>query len=279
MATLNGAISSTAELIRVTGTAPEPGAYFTVDSEAIRFLGTSRGATGRAFTRGYWSVDRGVAGTTKATHSNGATLTRYYPDSASAGGGGGGVTVTDGDVDVTATSITQPTGTVKQLSAGIAQILPVVISESDPGAIGAGNLWLVGSGAGDPVQLRVRDESDVDWIDITLRLDTTAGDQTVFSPDGTNSFNVSDSGMAVEIDARDSEGFGSNNIILSVHNDDRVFADIVKLDSTGVTVGNTGAAVGFFGGTPAAQPQVPASPDAQDIVDALVALGLISQAS
>jgi hypothetical protein len=87
VATLNGAITADQELIRVTGAAPPPGSYLTVDSEAIRFNGATRGAQGRGFTRDYWSVDRGVAGTTKATHSNGATLAQYYPDAAGASGG------------------------------------------------------------------------------------------------------------------------------------------------------------------------------------------------
>ena len=37
--------------------------------------------------------------------------------------------------------------------------------------------------------------------------------------------------------------------------------------------------IGFFGKAPAARPEVPASPTAQDVVSALVALGLITQAS
>lgn len=36
-----------------------------------------------------WTVDRAVAGTTAASHSSGATLTRYYPDAPSPDGGGG----------------------------------------------------------------------------------------------------------------------------------------------------------------------------------------------
>jgi hypothetical protein len=82
MATLTANINATQTVIQVSGSAPETGSFFTLDSEAVRFLGTSRGADGRAFLRSYWSVERGVAGTTAATHSNGATLTQYYPDAA-----------------------------------------------------------------------------------------------------------------------------------------------------------------------------------------------------
>lgn len=89
MATLNGAISANAELIRVTGTPPPPGAYLMVDDEAIVFHGAARGAQGREFTRDWWAVERGVAGTTKATHLNGATLTQYYPEAEASGSGAG----------------------------------------------------------------------------------------------------------------------------------------------------------------------------------------------
>lgn len=107
MATLTANISASEGVIPVSGAAPAPGSYFTVGSEAIRFLGTSRGPSGRAGTRAYWSVDRGVAGTTAATHTNGATLTQYYPDAAS--GGGGGVTVDNGtDPPTAVTTLVAP---------------------------------------------------------------------------------------------------------------------------------------------------------------------------
>ena len=121
MATLNGGITSTSELIRVSGTPPAPGTYFTIDDEAFKANGATRGAQGRNFTRDYLAVDRGVAGTTKATHSNGATLTPYYPDAP--GGGSGGVTVTDGTTTVNpATSIQVPAGTLTSPGGGVASV-------------------------------------------------------------------------------------------------------------------------------------------------------------
>lgn len=48
----------------------------------------------------------------------------------------------------------------------------------------------------------------------------------------------------------------------------------IDLSNGGLTV--TGE-VGFYGGAPAAQPVIPASPNAQDIADVLVALGLATQ--
>lgn len=44
----------------------------------------------------------------------------------------------------------------------------------------------------------------------------------------------------------------------------------IKVDATGI---------GFFAHATAARPEVPATPDAQDVVDALVALGLVTQAA
>ena len=42
---------------------------------------------------------------------------------------------------------------------------------------------------------------------------------------------------------------------------------------------NSDSKVGFYGATPVVRPEVAATPDAQGIVDALVALGLVTQAS
>lgn len=53
--------------------------YFTIGDEAIRVTGRVHETT--------WLVDRGVAGTTAASHSDDAALTRYYPDSAASTGG------------------------------------------------------------------------------------------------------------------------------------------------------------------------------------------------
>jgi hypothetical protein len=107
MATLSANIDATQSVIPVSGTAPTTGSFLTVGSEAVRFLGTSRGPGGRAFLRTYWSVDRGVAGTTAASHSSGASLTQYYPDAATVGGSG--VTVDNGvDAPAAVTTLVAP---------------------------------------------------------------------------------------------------------------------------------------------------------------------------
>jgi hypothetical protein len=123
MAALAGNITADQTTIPVSGDAPTSGSYFIIGSEAILFLGTSRGPQGRAFLRSYWSVDRGVAGTTKATHSNGATLTQYYPDAAG-GVGGSGVTVDNlTDPPAAVTTLVAPGATFDGDSATLAYVL------------------------------------------------------------------------------------------------------------------------------------------------------------
>lgn len=80
MATLTSAV--TAEQLEIASDATEPGYYY-VDDEAIRLLVRRVGQH-----RGKWIVDRGVAGTTAASHADNATLTRYYPEAPASGGGG-----------------------------------------------------------------------------------------------------------------------------------------------------------------------------------------------
>lgn len=59
-----------------------------------------------------------------------------------------------------------------------------------------------------------------------------------------------------------------------------VFA--ISMDGN-LTIGDAldhdGTAVGFYGTTPAARPEAPASPTAQDVVDILLAVGLCTQAA
>lgn len=54
---------------------------------------------------------------------------------------------------------------------------------------------------------------------------------------------------------------------------------ILYVDSSGnIQIGKTDGELGFFGAETTAKPEVPASPTVQDVVDAFVELGLISQA-
>ncbi|MBV9872489.1 MAG: hypothetical protein JO214_17895 [Frankiaceae bacterium] len=84
MTTLAADIDETQTLIPVdAGLENERDVYplfCTIDAESVRVVGRAIETT--------WLVERGVAGTTPAAHSSGATLTRYYPD---APGGGDGI--------------------------------------------------------------------------------------------------------------------------------------------------------------------------------------------
>jgi hypothetical protein len=167
MATLTGNISATQTVIPVSGSAPQTGSYFIVDSEAVKFLGTSRGPQGRSFFRDYWSIDRGVAGTTAATHSNGAALTQYYPDAAG-GVGDSGVTVDNGtDPPAAVTTLVAPGAVIAGEQATLAALSfqligPVRVNVGDSGAK---ILNSQGPGAGGVEIADIPDGSVVDaWI-------------------------------------------------------------------------------------------------------------------
>lgn len=136
MATLSANIDATQTVIPVSGTAPTPGTFWTVGSESIQFLGTSRGQQGRAYQRAYWSVDRGIAGTTAATHLSGATLTEYHPDAN--GGAGGGVNVDNGvDAPAAVTTLVAPGAVIDGSSATLPvtfRLASVAVTYQTPGA-------------------------------------------------------------------------------------------------------------------------------------------------
>lgn len=88
MATITANITSSEGVIP-TSAEMESG-HYTIDSENIYVYGTSRGQEGRSFDRLFASVERGVGGSTAASHTSGATLTRYYPDAATSGPAGSG---------------------------------------------------------------------------------------------------------------------------------------------------------------------------------------------
>lgn len=107
MTFLSANITATQTLIPVdagltNGTFQYP-LHFTVDSEALRVVGRAHETT--------WLVERGIAGTTAATHSSAATLTRYYPDGAT--GAGGSLTVDNqSDPPAAVTTLIAPGATI-----------------------------------------------------------------------------------------------------------------------------------------------------------------------
>lgn len=78
MATITADITASATTVPVSEELV-PG-YYVVDSENVVVTNSGYGHSEFVDSH-YASLDRGVGGTTAATHSSGATLTRYYPDS------------------------------------------------------------------------------------------------------------------------------------------------------------------------------------------------------
>jgi hypothetical protein len=105
MTALAADMSSTADLITVTGGSGfDRGAFFTIDDEVIQFEGYERNQTyGRELwtvNEAHWYVQRGLAGTTAASHLSGAILTRYYPDAPGGDAIGAGSTTLSGPVEI-----------------------------------------------------------------------------------------------------------------------------------------------------------------------------------
>src|SRR5437870_8708720 len=101
MTTLGAALNSSAQQLRVDAAVADPADFYQIDSEVVQLL--SHRQASAAYLAGdptLWRVERGVAGTTAASHLNGATLTPLYPQIALSAveSGGGGVSV-DNTVD------------------------------------------------------------------------------------------------------------------------------------------------------------------------------------
>jgi hypothetical protein len=109
-------------------------------------------------------------------------------------GGGGNISATDGTTTV-ANVTTLQSGIVVAGGAGVALTGTAVISPTDPGAIGAGNLWMdSASGTNSIYPLFVRDPSNAYWIQAslgdTLSTDGPIGGYSVVDVDGNVLVNV-----------------------------------------------------------------------------------------
>jgi hypothetical protein len=216
-----------------------------------------------------------------AVESPTATAERA-PDTAS-----GGVTVTDGTTSVAASTV--QAGVVTDGGSGTAIAGTCVISDTDPGAIGAGNLWLDSAAQTEGIYpLFVRDPSNAFWLQAsigdTLSTDGIpstswgvvdgSGNQLRFITVGTNAITI-DIDSAGGTAPRSSLGLRKTQFNVTHEESGGSTAGVLG-DATGLTL--TGD-IGFFAHAPSARPEVPASPTVQDVVDALVALGLITQAA
>lgn len=136
--TLRAAISASQTTFDILGTDDlQPGDFKTIGSETVVIRTANQGQTSLGESA-YWrvSADRGTGGTRKATHAANAAVATY-----SAGGGGGSVSVTDGTTTVAAaTGFVFPH--ITDGGGGSVVIASIIVSEDDPGAIGANQLWL-----------------------------------------------------------------------------------------------------------------------------------------
>ena len=204
MATLGVALSAAAGEMRVPAglTVASRFAPFTINSENILVTGGSAPA---------YSISRGQNGTAPAAHALGATVTAGW------GGGGGSISATDGTTTVNpATSIRA--SSIRDGGSGEAILVPCVVSEDDPGAIGAGFFWLRldPDGNASALSLYVRDDADTFWnsvgpsdryggagLPILTVLDTDTGTQL-------GSMRV-DADGSFKVDA----GFGHNLLLMN----------------------------------------------------------------
>lgn len=246
-------------------------------------------------------VRRGVGGTTAASHNNGTALTAVY---GLGGGGGGGAITVDNQDDPPAevTTIVASGAVITGDEADIGPIARVFYSETDPGAVGAGAIWIRNDDAAALQATFVRNEANTAWLTTALaiygdgfaspatlyiRLDADPLNVTVeLFADGYTaligsspgiSFTAPD-GTTVEI----GEGAGINirtpDLTRIAAEDEAILIDIsgtpaLRIEGTGVAF--NAAATSGVGVTPV----LPASPTEQDIADALVALGLCTQAA
>lgn len=164
MATTSLAVScgATDGLIRVsTDVLPADASYpipISIDSETMLVMAGKGGTS--------WSVERGQAGTARAAHSGGASIS--VP--AGGGGGGSGVTVDNGvDAPAAVTTLVARTALIDGDTATIGQI---TISADAPD-IGAAQFWLnlvdttnmgINAGKQPSYQLYVRNPDNDRWI-------------------------------------------------------------------------------------------------------------------
>lgn len=194
--TLTENIDATQETIAVTGTVPDSirGHFpFTLGSEilTLRTFGTTRPHRNGSLivNRQEWICSRGQQGSAKAAHDAGTELksvadawvagTDITPaDPLASNSGSGGVTVTGSQGgEVTATGIAYP-GVVTESSPGVASPQGLVVADTDPGAIGAGNIWIQSGPSVTPyVIVWLRNEDDDGWYMLTpgaIRLQHTS---------------------------------------------------------------------------------------------------------
>jgi hypothetical protein len=159
MATLTSGITASQRKITVTTPgSPIVGGYYRIDDELIRLLGYWKGivegtvaeddseVVAWAADTTCWYVERGTDTTPAVAHDAGDTVEAWVVTTSAGGEGGGGVTIT--------------------------------VADEDPGAVGAGNLWLQTDdeeGNHDTLMLWLRNDADDGWLQATAGAFYTEG--------------------------------------------------------------------------------------------------------
>jgi hypothetical protein len=265
MVTLAADITASQRRITVADPgSPRIGALYRVGDELVSLIGYWKGiaeesvAGDDASTQAWvpddtrWRIGRGAEATVAVSHASGAALTEWIVTTSTGGGPGGASSLADvlaegADADgLVITNLGAPVdpddAATKEYADGIAGF--------DPTESGAG------------AQTR------------TLSLTSTDGQSTqnvltAAATTAVTNIKAESSGAEAAVNLQPVGEGGSPAV--TVHT-----VDGIGLDGTTWLYGPL---IGFYGTEPIAVPEVPAAPLPQDIVDALVALGLVTQAA
>lgn len=265
MSTINANMTSSVAWVPLADPVSlEPGSY-TLDSENIEVGGLHLTNPALVYTppNGRW-ISRAIGGSTAASHTSGATLTRYYPEAPSGGGGvanpltetlvGGAQSITELDPNA---SITGADGGVGESGEGIAIAAG---SGGDFTDIGGAIILEPGDGAG------------------------TGGNVAI-----NGGYTATGSGTQIAVGGASADGGGGFEVVAGGGRADLPGGSVVFAAGTGDDDNDAGAALQLTGGDGAGNPGaitftnpggpvVPlTTPGVQDVIDALVALGLVTQ--
>lgn len=166
----------------------------------------------------------------------------------------------------------------------------VTISAVDPGAIGAGNLWLrlPALSLGVDFSLLIRDATNTSWLELGLAHFDGLGNLLA-------QVQLGDTGAEILVQDPVGGTFGDvfvqNDGVIAITSLGATGGVTILMSAAGLTITQASAAspivigdapdhpIGFYGHAAAARQVVPAVPAAQDVVDALVAIGLIEQSA
>jgi hypothetical protein len=155
--------------------------YLTVEDETVAVLAhfsSGLDPQTRAAVASRIRVQRGVGGTTAASHADGTTLTPLIPPAAASVGGGGVTVDNQSDPPAEVTTLIAPGWTLDGDEATVPEGGGgggLVLSETEPEDADTGTIWLK------PSTLRYRQKAVVDWEpDLTLFVEATeAGEQAL----------------------------------------------------------------------------------------------------